>query len=248
MSNATPAGSPSQPLVHPLIDDLVIANRILYAQHVVDGFGHVSARDPDNPQRFYLSRSKAPGTVTAADILTYDLAGEPVEPTGHKLYLERYIHSALYAQRPDVMAVVHSHSPAVIPFGITPVALQPVFHIGGFLAPAVPVFEIRDTAGPATDLLIRNQELGLALARALGQRNVVLMRGHGSTAVGNSIPQAVYRAIYTEVNARLQADAMRLGPVNFLTPQEAAAAAASNDSVIERIWGLWKAEATEASR
>jgi len=228
-----------------LIDDLVSANRILYAQKVVDGFGHVSARDPARPDRFYLSRSKAPGTVTAQDVLAFDLTGEPIEPSSHKLYLERYIHSALYAERSDVMAVVHSHSPAVIPFGITPIRLQPVFHIGGFLAPIVPVFEIRDAAGPASDLLIRNQELGVALARSLGQRAVVLMRGHGSTAVGTSIPQAVFRAIYTEVNARLQADAMRMGPINFLTAQEATAAAATNDKVIDRIWCLWKAELDE---
>ncbi|HVO91152.1 MAG TPA: class II aldolase/adducin family protein [Casimicrobiaceae bacterium] len=238
MNNPSPSDRPTA-----LIDDLVSANRILYAQKVVDGFGHVSARDPAHPERFFLARSKAPGSVTAEDILVFDLSGEPVEKRGHKLYLERYIHSAIYAARPDVMAVVHSHSPAVIPFGITPVPLQPVFHIGGFLAPTVPVFEIRDAAGPATDLLIRSQELGVALARSLGQRNVVLMRGHGSTAVGNSIPQVVFRAVYTEVNARLQADAMKLGTVTYLTAQEAVAATAMNDAVIGRIWELWKAEA-----
>lgn len=225
-----------------LLDDLVSANRILYHHEVVDGFGHVSARDPGDAGRFFLSRSKAPGTVTREDILVFDLRGEPVETTGQRLYLERYIHSAIYAERPDVMAVVHSHSPAVIPFGVTAVPLQPVFHICGFLSPSVPVFEIRDVAGPATDLLIRSQELGVALARALGQRPVVLMRGHGSTAVGTSIRQAVYRAVYTEVNARLQADALRLGPVNFLTPQEGLAATATNEGVSERIWSLWKAE------
>jgi len=232
-----------------IIDDLVSANRILYRQKVVDGFGHVSARHPLDPERFLLSQSKAPGTVERGDILVYGLDGEAIEAPGRRLYLERYIHSAIYAMRPDVKAVVHSHSPAVIPFGITGVPMRPVMHVCGFLGAQVPIFEIRDTAGPATDLLIRSQELGVAMARVLGDAPVVLMRGHGSTAVGDSIPLAVYRAIYTEVNARIETDALRLGPVNFLTPEEAAAAAATNagPNVLTRIWDLWKSEAADAS-
>jgi HCOMODA/2-hydroxy-3-carboxy-muconic semialdehyde decarboxylase len=228
-----------------LIADLVLANHILYRERVLDGFGHVSARDPDHRDRFLMSRNRAPANVTADDILVYGLDGEPVEPHGEKLYLERYLHSAIYAARPDVNAIVHSHSPAVIPFGITGVGMRPVCHVAGFLGETVPVFEIRDVAGPATDLLIRNQPLGVALAKSLGQRPVVLMRGHGSTAVGSSIPQAVYHAIYTEVNARLQADAVRLGPIEFLTPEEAKATASTNDGVIPRIWDLWKAQAQQ---
>ena len=150
--------------------------------------------------------------------------------------------------RPDVNSVVHSHSPAVIPFGVTDVPLRPVNHVCGFLGAGVPVFEIRNVAGAATDLLIRSRALGDAMAQSLGSASVVLMRGHGSTAVGPSLPLAVYRAVYTEVNARLQGDAMRLGPVNFLTPEEAHAAAETNASpgVLARIWDLWKSEA-EAS-
>ncbi len=228
-----------------LITDLVLANHILFRERVLDGFGHVSARDPEHADRFLMSRNRAPGNVTAEDILVYGLDGEPVDPRGHKLYLERYLHSALYAARPDVNAIVHSHSPAVIPFGITDVGMRPVCHTAGFLGGTVPVFEIREVAGPASDLLIRTQALGVSLAKALGNRPVVLMRGHGSTAVGNSIPQAVYHAIYTEVNARLQSDALRLGAVNFLTPEEAKATAATNDGVIPRIWELWKAQAQQ---
>lgn len=231
-----------------VIDDLVAANRILYRQKVVDGFGHVSARHPLDPERFLLSQSKAPGTVERRDILVYGLDGEVIDGGGQRLYLERYIHSAIYAVRPDVMAVVHSHSPAVIPFGVTDVPLRPVMHVCGFLGAHVPIFEIREVAGPASDLLIRNQALGVAMARSLGTAPVVLMRGHGSTAVGNSVALAVYRAIYTEVNARLQSDALRLGPVNFLTPEEAAAAAETNAgaNVLTRIWNLWKSEADAA--
>ena len=228
-----------------VLDDLVAANRILYRAGVVDGFGHVSMRHPLDREYFLLSRSKAPATVTRDDILVYGLDGEAVEPAGQRLYLERYIHSSVYAARPDVNAVVHSHSPAVIPFGVTDVPLRPVNHVCGFVGAGAPVFEIRTVAGPATDLLIRDRALGDALAKALGPAPVVLMRGHGSTAVGPSLPLAVYRAVYTEVNARLQADAMRLGPVNFLTPDEARAAAETNASpaILARIWDLWKSEA-----
>jgi HCOMODA/2-hydroxy-3-carboxy-muconic semialdehyde decarboxylase len=230
---------------HAVLDDLVIANHILYRQRVLDGFGHVSVRHPDDPECFLLSQSKAPGSVQRDDILVYGLDGEVIDATARRLYLERYIHSAIYAERPDVMAVVHSHSPAVIPFGVTNVPLRPVNHVCGFLGAGVPIFEIRDVAGPATDLLIRSQQLGIAMAHALGDAPVVLMRGHGSTAVGPSLALAVYRAVYTEVNARLEADALPLGPVNFLTPEEAEAAAATNASpnVLSRIWDLWKAEA-----
>lgn len=228
-----------------VLDDLVLANHILFMERVVDGFGHVSARHPRDPACFLMAQSKAPGSVTRDDILAYDLTGEAIDAAGRKLYLERYIHSAIYRERADVMSVVHSHSPAVIPFGITDVPLQAVCHVSGFLGERVPIFEIRDVAGPATDLLISSQALGIAMTRALGTAPVVLMRGHGSTTVGDSIPQAVYRAIYTEVNARLQADAMRLGKVNFLTAEEARAASATNDGVIGRIWDLWKAKARE---
>lgn len=228
-----------------VIDDLVSANRILYRQKVVDGFGHVSARHPLDPERFLMSQSKAPGSVERSDILVYGLDGEAIDAPDRRLYLERYIHSAIYAARPDVMSVVHSHSPAVIPFGVTDVPLKPVMHVCGFLGEHVPVFEIRDGAGPATDLLIRSQALGVAMAQALGNAPVVLMRGHGSTAVGASVAHAVYRAVYTEVNARLQADSMRLGAVKFLTPQEALAAAQTNaaPNVLTRIWDLWRSEA-----
>ena len=228
-----------------LVDDLVLANHILFRERVLDGFGHVSARHPLDPSRFLMSQSKAPATVTRDDILVYAMDGEPLDAPGRRVYLERYIHSAIYASRPDVMAVVHSHSPAVIPFGVTDVPLRPVNHVCGFLGTGVPVFEIRAVAGPATDLLIRSQELGIAMARSLGAAPVVLMRGHGSTAVGPSLQLAVYRAVYTEVNARLQSDAMRLGPVNFLTPEEAVAAAETNaaPNVLTRIWDFWKEQA-----
>jgi ribulose-5-phosphate 4-epimerase/fuculose-1-phosphate aldolase len=223
-----------------LVDDLVYANRILYNEGVVDGFGHVSVRHPERPDRFLLSRSIAPALVTNEDIMEFDFAGSAIDARGRRPYLERFIHGAIYNSRPDVQAVVHSHSPAVIPFGVTGVGLRPIFHLSGFLAAATPIFEIRDAGGPATDMLIRTPELGAALARSLGGAAYALLRGHGAVAVGVSLKQVVYRSIYAEVNARLQSEALRLGEVSFLNDAEAANAAATNDEVLDRPWELWK--------
>jgi HCOMODA/2-hydroxy-3-carboxy-muconic semialdehyde decarboxylase len=177
--------------------------------------------------------------------MVFGLDGEPIDARGRKPYLERYIHSEIYRARPDVIAIVHNHSPSLIPFGITGTGLKPVFHMSGFLGSATPIFEIREAGGPATDMLIRDRRLGAALARSLGPAPFALMRGHGAVAVGASLKQTVYRAIYAEVNARLQAEAMRLGPVNYLNEQEAANAARTNDSVIDRPWEFWKRRAEE---
>jgi ribulose-5-phosphate 4-epimerase/fuculose-1-phosphate aldolase len=223
------------------IEDLVAANHILYTQSVLDGYGHVSARHDTNPDRFWLARSMAPGLVTDGDIMEFDLSGEPVDGQGRPTYAERFIHSEIYRRRPDVKAIVHSHSPAVIPFGVTTVPLKPIFHMSGFLGTGVPIFEIRDIAGD-TDMLVRNPGLGAALALRLGDKSAALMRGHGSVAVGISLPQAVFRAVYLEVNARLQSEAMKLGSINFLTSEEAKLAAAGNDMHVLRPWMLWKRE------
>jgi HCOMODA/2-hydroxy-3-carboxy-muconic semialdehyde decarboxylase len=223
-----------------LIDDVVSANHILYNEGVVDGFGHVTARHDQRPDRFLIARSMAPGLVTADDIMECDLEGTPHDPAGRRSYVERYIHSAIYKARPEVMAVVHSHSPSIVPFSVTGARLRPICHMCGFLGQNTPVFEIRDKFGAGSDLLIRSQAMGEALARTLGAAAVALMRGHGSVTVGASVRQVVYRAIYAEVNAKLQSDAMRLGEINFLTSAEAAAAAAMNDEHLERPWQLWK--------
>ena len=223
-----------------LIDDLVTANHILYREGVVDGFGHVSVRSATDPERFFLARSIAPDNVTAADIMEFGLDSEPIDPQSRRVYLERFIHGAIYRARPDVAAIVHSHSPAVIPFGVTGIPLKPVSHMGGFLGTSTPVFEIRDAAGPKSDMLIRSPELGAALARTLGPAPFALMRGHGSVAVGGSLKQVVFRAIYAEANARLQSDAMKLGAVTFLNEHEAANTAAANDVNLDRPWELWK--------
>jgi ribulose-5-phosphate 4-epimerase/fuculose-1-phosphate aldolase len=224
-----------------LVDKLVLANRILYRHGVVDGFGHVSARHDQSPEHFLLARNMAPGLVRRDDILTFDLDGEALDAQGRRVYLERFIHGEIYRARRDVQAVVHSHSPGVIPFGVTRQPLRPIFHMCGFLGEGAAAFEIRDVAGE-TDLLISNGPLGVALATALGACSAVLMRGHGSTVVGSSLEQAVYRAIYAEVNARLQLQATQLGEVTYLTAQEAGKAALMNDSQLPRAWELWTRE------
>ncbi len=226
-----------------LIDDLVVANHILVNEGVLDGFGHISVRHDQQPGRFLIARSMAPGLVTADDIVVCDLDGNVHDERGRKTYVERFIHSEIYRARPDVMAVIHSHSPAVIPFGVTGARLRPICHMSGFLGAQVPVFEIRHTAGESSDLLIRNQALGQALARDLGQSAVALLRGHGNVVVGFSIQQVVFRAIYTEGNARLQSEAMRLGEINFLTPEEAQATSDMNDEHLGRPWEVWKKRA-----
>jgi HCOMODA/2-hydroxy-3-carboxy-muconic semialdehyde decarboxylase len=222
-----------------LVEKLAIANRILYDNGIVDGFGHISVRHDQSPGHFLLSCNRAPGLVRPEDILTYDMQGDLAEPSDKRSYLERFIHSEIYRVRPDVVSVVHSHSPSVIPFGVTGQRLRPIFHMSGFLGSGSALFEIRESSGN-TDMLIRNNGLGRALAASLGQQNCVLMRGHGSTTVGPSIEIAVYRAIYAEENAKLQIQAAALGPVNFLNEEEAALAAATTEGQVVRTWDLWR--------
>jgi len=221
-----------------LVDKLVLANRILYDQGIVDGLGHASVRHDSVPDVFLLSCNRAPGLVRRQDIVCYDHAGDAVSQTRERPYLERFIHAEIYRARPDVVAVVHSHSPNVIPFAITHNPLRPVFHMSGFLGSGSAHFEIRE-AGGNTDMLIRSSYLGAALARSLGRHSCVLMRGHGSTVVGASLEQAVYRAIYAEVNAQLQLAAQGLGEITYLNEEEAQLASDMNDGQIPRSWQLW---------
>ncbi len=221
--------------------ELVDANHILVDQGVLDAFGHVSVRTDDDPHRFLLARNLAPALAGPGDIQEFTLDGETEDP--RPPYLERFIHAEIYRSRPDVRAVVHSHSAAVVPFSVAQVPLRPVMHMAGFLPAQTPVFEIRDTMGDASDLLIRDGRSGQALARSLGSGAVALMRGHGSVAVGPSLRVAVYRAVYTEVNARAQADAIRLGPYTCLTENEGAATVATMATQMDRAWGIWQARA-----
>jgi HCOMODA/2-hydroxy-3-carboxy-muconic semialdehyde decarboxylase len=229
-----------------LIEDLVIGNRILYAQDVVDGYGHLSARHPHHPDRFLMSRARAPGLVTAADIMEFGLDGELIRPDDRPIYSERFIHSEVYKARADVHGVVHSHSPTVVPFSVTQVPLRPIR--AAFFYPEVPVFDTRDAAG-WTNLLISNSALGKALAEKLGKNSVALMRGHGNVVVGPSVRVAVYRGIYTEANAKLLLQAKMLGgPITYLAPEEAALMEKEQGRLrpghgFDRTWEMWKQEA-----
>jgi len=227
--------------VQSTIRELVDANHILFDQGVVDGFGHVSVRHPERPERFLLSRSMAPALVTEQDVLEFDLDGNGVVPNSPAGYLERFIHGEIYRKRQDVMSVVHSHSPSVVPFSVvTGARLRPVCHMCGFLSEkGTPIFEIRDFAGPGSDLLITSGKLGAALADSLGEGPAVLMRGHGSTVVGSTLRQAVFRAVYTEIGARLQMEAMRLGPVTYLTEEETIGTTKTISTQYDRSWFLW---------
>ena len=247
-SNAPPRRrAPAGRLDADLVDDLVAANRTLARLNVLDAFGHVSVRDPRNPHRYLISRSVAPESVVAADIVVLDLDSQTVDPKddGKLLYRERFIHGEIYKARPDVNAVVHSHSPTVVPFTVTRAKLRPLLHNAAFLGLGVPLFEIRKSAGDGTDLMIVSPKLGKDLALKLGRdAAVVLMRGHGNSVVGPSLPNAVFRAYYTEINARQQLAAIAIGgPINFMTRAEVLTANAAMLRASARPWALWRATA-----
>ena len=235
-----------------LIEDLVAANRILANEGVVDAFGHVSVRHPDDPSRFLLSHAISPELVEPSDIMEFALDGEPVDARGRKPYLERFIHAALYEARPDVRSVVHHHSHSVIPFGIAGEKLRPVMHICATIGPEVPIWDSQDKFGD-TALLISDMAMGRDFARVLGDGRCALMRGHGCSVAGASIQAAVFTAIYLEVNAELQLSASRFGKVKFLTPGEiekvnARVGQGERGEGFQRAWEYWCRRAGVALR
>jgi len=228
------------PVDRAALEDIATASRILADQGVLDAFGHVTMRHPKDPQRFLMSRSLAPALVTADDIMEFDLNGNAVDARGRSLFLERFIHAEIYRARSDVMSVVHTHSPGVIPFSVSRTPLRPLFHNAAFLAAGAPVWDIAKEFG-ATDMLVRDSGIGKSLARTLADKSVLLMRGHGDVTVGPNVKIAVFRAYYTDVNARLQSQAIGLGTdVTYLSAEEGAKADAINFAVIDRVWNLWK--------
>jgi ribulose-5-phosphate 4-epimerase/fuculose-1-phosphate aldolase len=244
---ATAAAAPASggPVDAAKMQDLVLANRVLTDLNVIDGFGHVSMRHPGNPNRYLMGRNLAPALVVADDIMEYDLDSNPVDARGRASFNERFIHGEIYKARPDVMAIVHTHSPGVIPFSVSSVALRPVFHLGAFLSPSVPVFEIRETGGQS-NMLVSSPPLGKALATTLGARTVALMRGHGSVVVASTLPMAVFRAHYSNVNAQLQTQAIQLGgPVTYMDPEESQKTLVTIENIHGRAWDLWKRAALE---
>jgi HCOMODA/2-hydroxy-3-carboxy-muconic semialdehyde decarboxylase len=224
--------------------DLVIASRTLAEHGVIDAYGHASARSGTDPQRYFMARNVAPELVTEEDILEYDLDSNALDANGRALYSERFIHGEIYKARPDVMAIVHNHAHSVVPFSCTGVALLPVFHMAAFIGLGVPNWDIRE-AEKGTDMLVRSPYLGAHLAKSLGHYPAVLMRGHGSTVVAENLPRAVGRAIYLDINARMQFQAIVLaggdGIISFMDEAEVAANVAWQN--YERSWNLWKEKA-----
>lgn len=220
--------------------DLVIANRILAHEGVVDGYGHVSLRHPDRADRFFLSRSRSPELVTLDDLMEFDLDCNPIDQKNRMMYAERAIHGAIYRARSDVQSVIHNHAHEVIPFTLTKVKLRPVLHVAGGIGTDIPVWDIRDKFGD-TDMLVRTMEQGRDLAQCLGPSPVALMRGHGSVIAAHSLHEAVLVAVYLMVNAKLQAEAMKFGEINFLTDGEIKKTAEMSFSPVSllRIWEYW---------
>jgi HCOMODA/2-hydroxy-3-carboxy-muconic semialdehyde decarboxylase len=222
------------------IADLVTANRILAAENVLDGFGHVSVRSVTNPRHFYMARSRAPGLVTREDILEFDERSAPVLPNAPQLYGERFIHGEIFAARPDVQAVVHSHSTDVLPFTVTQAPFKALIHMAAFLGDTpAPVFEIRDALGDDNKMLVTENRTGAALAAVLGPRAVVLMRGHGMSVVAASVKEVVLRAVYAQLNARIETVALRMGEPTFLNAFEV-----DRTDPVARPWEAWVAKAT----
>jgi HCOMODA/2-hydroxy-3-carboxy-muconic semialdehyde decarboxylase len=224
--------------------DLVIANRILAMEHVVDAYGHASIRHPEDAGRFFLARSLSPELVTTDDIVEYTLDGKAINDT-RPPYLERFIHGALYEKRPDVNNVVHAHAEALLPFGLTATPLKPVTHMSGSMGTEVPVWDIADKFGNGTNLLVTNRDQGLDLADKLGNNKVVLMRGHGFSAVHQHLVGLVTMAVYLPANARVLLESLRLGHVRYMSDEESAARFDSDPMApaARRGWRYWAKKA-----
>jgi 3-hydroxy-2-methylpyridine-4,5-dicarboxylate 4-decarboxylase len=229
------------PGVKTAIEELVLANHILYDQNAVDGYGHISVRNPINPNTFFLSRSIPPSTVKVEDIMEFDMNGKALNGDTRVAYGERFIHSGILKNRPDINSVIHGHAASTLTYGVTGTTLKPVYHMSAFLGEGAPIFEIRNFAKPNqdTDMFISNTELGNDLSQTMGLQYFVLMRGHGYAAGADSIQKAVFRAVYAIQNASIQAEAMKMGQVQYLTPGEAAIAQGTIEKTIGRPWQLW---------
>ena len=240
MSGETPKSLSGAGALDAALAELVTANHILFREGIVDAFGHVTVRHPLDPNHYLMARSMQPVFVKPSDIVELDIESKPVAKDAPAASFERFIHGEIYRVRPEVNAIVHSHASAVLPFTVakgTP--LRAICHTTGFLDNGAPIFEIRDFAGESSNLLVQNNRLGAALATTLGASMAVLMRGHGFTVVGGGLQEAVYNAINTVLNARVEMDALRLGAVSYLTEGEAAAVSKQHNASLNRSWEVW---------
>jgi ribulose-5-phosphate 4-epimerase/fuculose-1-phosphate aldolase len=228
------------PILKTALDELMMANQILVQEGVIDGFGHVSIRHPSQSDHYFMIRNNAATTIEDA-VMELDRESNPVRTEKQRPSIERFIHGEIYRARSEVMAVVHTHAPALIPFGVSSMKLKPLYHMCGFLGTGVPVFDIGKEHGP-TNMLITSHELGQSLVRSLEKNSLVLMRGHGATIVGTSVKEAVYKAVYTNLNAQLQPVAMQMGEPTYLSTEEARLADELHHAVLDRPWNFWVAK------
>lgn len=227
-----------------LYEELVVATKILLHEGIMDTFGHISVRDPHDPESFFLAERLAPSMITKDDILRFDLDGETTD--NRPSYLERYIHSEIYKARPDVQCVLHTHSPAVLPYCFVDTPLRPVTHMGAFMGESVPVYEIRDKRGDETDLFGGSRDVCADIAESLGQQTVVLMARHGVVNVGNSVREVVFRAFYLEQEAAALTAGLQVGTVKYLSPGEVTTAGKLVGAQIDRGWNHWSQRLREA--
>lgn len=228
------------PVDRAVLEDLAASSRILADQGVFDAAGHVSMRHPGHPERFLMSRSLAPQMITADDIMEFDIDSNAIDARGRNGFIERYLHGEIFRARPDVMAIAHSHSPSTIAFGLSNVPMRAMYHNAAFLAAGVPVFDIREKFG-TTDIVVSTAAKGAALAQVLADKPVALLRAHGMVTVGPTLPVAVFRAIFTEVSARVQLQAALLGgSMAALDAEEGRLADVVNVATVGRSWDLWK--------
>jgi ribulose-5-phosphate 4-epimerase/fuculose-1-phosphate aldolase len=234
----------SEPAVENAVRDLVLANRILSRENVIDDFGHVSVRHPTDPNRYFLSRSRSPEIVVRDDIMEFALDGAPIAQNGRRMYAERAIHGAIYLARPDVQAVAHHHTRSVLPFTVTDVPLKPLFHMGAVIGHEVRVWDSQPEFGD-TNMLVDDLPKGHSLARTLANGRVVLLRGHGSVCAAASLPAVCFVSIYLKENADLLLKTLPFGLPKYLSPGEIDQTADMLLSPIplSRAWDYWIARA-----
>ena len=223
--------------------ELTLANHILAREGLLAGLGHISARHPDKPDHFILSRALAPNLVTVGDLHEFDLDGNLTDGSDINGYAERVIHAAVYAARPDVNCVCHNHAIELLPFCNIGEAPKPVTHVGGMMGAHVPVWDNRIDFGD-TQIIVIKMEEAVSMARALGANRCMLLRRHGALVVGKNIRETVFRSIVLRDNARVHLDASRLGELSVLTEKEIEISNALHESprILERVWDGWVAE------
>lgn len=226
--------------VEAALADLVIANRILANEGVIDAFGHVSIRHPERDDRYFLARSRSPELVERGDILEFDLDSNPINPDGRTMYSERPIHGCIYKTRPEVKSVCHNHAHSLIPFGVTGSEIKPIWHVAGSIGAEVPIWDISEQFGE-TDLLVTNNDTGGSLAKKLGKNRCALMRGHGAVVAAHTLKATVFTAIYLMANAKLLKEAREMGQVRYLSPGEVKLTEQMNfkERSQNRAWEYW---------